>query len=67
MSQPGNAEGYPGPAWLCYTLVRPLTSARDCTGQVTTGRSTAVAVTPVTVSPEVDRRVERYEPIDTAE
>ena len=30
MSRPANTEGYHGPAWLWYTLVRPLTSARDC-------------------------------------
>ena len=30
MSRPANAEGYPGPAWLWNTLVRPLTSALDC-------------------------------------
>ena len=31
MSRPANAEGYLGLTWLWYTLVRPLTSARDCT------------------------------------
>ena len=34
MSRPANAEGYPGPTWSWYTLVRPFTSARDCTSHI---------------------------------